>query len=82
MLGRRGKIALKSGDGLILIDLDSAKQVVWKVAREARSGLPDIVGAKSRLPHKMAASYTKGKFLHRKPLCGSVGNLPDKTGPN
>ena len=77
MLGRRGKI-----EGLMLIDLDSAKQVVWKVGREARSGLPRIVGAKSRLPHKMAASYTKGKFLHRKPLCGSVGNPPDKTGPN
>ena len=82
MLERRGETVLQGGEGLMLICLDSAKQVVWKVAREARSGLPDIVGAKSRLPHKVAASYTKGKFLHRKPLCGSVGNPPDKTGPN
>ena len=67
---------------LLLTDLDSAKQVVWKVEREAWSGLPRIVGAKSRLPHNTAASYTKGKFLHRKPLGGSVGNPPDKTGPN
>ena len=51
MLERRGETVLQGGEGLMLIYLDSAKQVVWKVGREVRSGLPRIVGAKSRLPH-------------------------------
>ena len=48
MLERRGGTVLQSGEGLMLMYVGSAKQVVWKVGREARSGLPRIVGAKSR----------------------------------
>ena len=62
MLERRGETVLQGGEGLMLIYLDSAKQVVWEVRREAWSGLPRIVGAKSRLPHNTTTSKIKGEI--------------------